>query len=68
MSALDRGTHEATLPITPAFRDCLEHNRVLGDSAMGKEAVKIMRETGAAVLYDFRGLRLLREGEDNVLN
>lgn len=38
----------------------------LGDPALGKERVEVMGEAGAAVLDDFRELRLLRGGEESL--
>jgi len=61
---------EDTLAVTLSFADgsvvTIAYS-ALGDPAMGKERVEVMGEAGAAVLDDFRELRLLRGGEENVL-
>lgn len=61
---------EDTLAVTLSFGDgsvvTIAYS-ALGDSAMGKERVEIMGEAGAAVLDDFRELRLLRGGAEKVV-
>jgi polar amino acid transport system substrate-binding protein len=61
---------EDTLAVTLSFGDgsvvTIAYS-ALGDSEMGKERVEVMGEAGAAVLDDFRELRLWRGGEEKVL-
>lgn len=61
---------EDTLAATLSFADgsvVTIGYSALGDAALGKERVEVMGEAGAAVLDDFRELRLVRGGEEKVL-